>query len=95
MPAACPRDTTTTGARGPQPSGAPRAGRLVPRWGGPLDSRALVGARPRGGVPTDPDRAWDQPTITGGAAHDVPLLGFYLATRDGVFPLPEPLAAAS
>lgn len=56
----------------------------------------LVGrGRPRGGVPNDVDRAWHQQTIDSCAAHGVPLLGFYLATRDGVFPLPEPLTAAS
>ena len=51
--------------------------------------------RPRGGVPNDLDRAWHQQAIDSCAAHGVPLLGFYLATRDGVFPLPAPLAAAS
>ncbi len=56
----------------------------------------LVGrGRPRGGVPNDLDRAWHQQTIDSCTAHGVPLLGFYLATRDGVFPLPEPLAVAS
>lgn len=56
----------------------------------------LVGrGRPRGGVINDLDRAWHQQTIDSCAAHRVPLLGFYLATRDGVSSLPEPLAAAS
>ncbi|OFE16440.1 hypothetical protein BA895_19185 [Humibacillus sp. DSM 29435] len=65
---------------------------LVVERGGSL----LVGrGRPRGGVLNDVDRAWHQQAIDSCAAHDVPLLGFYLATRDGVFPLPEPLAAAS
>lgn len=65
---------------------------LVVERGGSL----LVGrGRPRGGIPNDLDRAWHQQTLDSCAAHDVPLLGFYLATRDGVFPLPEPLAAAS
>ncbi|HET7398970.1 MAG TPA: hypothetical protein VFJ94_10655 [Intrasporangium sp.] len=56
----------------------------------------LVGrGRPRGGVPNDLDRQWHQQAIDSCAAHGVRLLGFYLATRDGVFPLPEPLVAAS
>lgn len=51
--------------------------------------------RPRGAVPNDIDRAWHQKTIDMCAAHGVPLLGFYLATYEGVFALPEPLVAAS
>lgn len=51
--------------------------------------------RPRGRVPNDVDRAWHQQAIDSCAAHGVPLLGFYLATREGVFPLPEPLVSAS
>lgn len=56
----------------------------------------LIGrGRPRGGVPNDLDRAWHQQAIDSCAAKGVALLGFHLATRDGVFPLPEPMVAAS
>lgn len=57
----------------------------------------LIGrGRRRGSAPTDLDREWHQQAIESCAADGgVRLLGFYLATRDGVFPLPEPLSAAS
>ena len=56
----------------------------------------LIGrGRQRGTAPDDVDRAWHQLAIDRCAEHDVDLLGFYLATRDGVFRLPEPLTAAS
>ncbi len=65
---------------------------LVAQRGGSV----LIGrGRPRGGVPNDLDRQWHQQAIDSCAAHGVRLLGFYLATRDGVHPLPDPLAAAS
>ena len=51
--------------------------------------------RPGGGVPTDVDRAWHQQTLDSCRAHGVRLLGFHIATRDGVTALPEPLTAAS
>ena len=51
--------------------------------------------RPRGTVPDDIDRAWHQCAIDLCGEAGVPLLGFYLATGDGVFRLPEPLTAAS
>jgi hypothetical protein len=51
--------------------------------------------RPRGTRPCDADRAWHQLSIDRCAAHGVRLLGFYLATRDGIVRLPEPLTAAS
>lgn len=51
--------------------------------------------RPRGRVADDTDRAWHQRTIELCAEHGVRLLGFHVATRDGVFALPEPLIAAS
>lgn len=50
--------------------------------------------RPGGGVPTDTDRAWHQQSIDSCRAHGVRLLGFHVATRDGVTALPEPLTAA-
>ncbi len=57
----------------------------------------LIGrGRRRGSAPNDLDRAWHQQAIEScAAAGGVRLLGFYLATRDGVFPLPEPLSAVS
>jgi len=51
--------------------------------------------RPRGTRPTDADRAWHEEAIRGCRRHGVRLLGFYLATADGVFPLPEPLELVS
>ena len=65
---------------------------LVVERGGSL----LMGrGRPGGGVPTDVDRTWHQQTIDSCRAHGVPLLGFHVATRDGITALPEPLTAAS
>ena len=56
----------------------------------------LVGlGRRRGLVPTDADRAWHQSLIEACRRHGVRLLGFHLATPDGVCALPEPLDAAS
>ena len=56
----------------------------------------LVGrGRRRGTAPNDLDREWHQQAIDSCAAAGVRLLGFHLATRDGVFALPEPLSAAS
>jgi hypothetical protein len=51
--------------------------------------------RARGRRPADADRVWHQLTIDRCAAHGVRLLGFYLATGDGVHRLPDPLVAAS
>lgn len=56
----------------------------------------LVGrGRRRGVAPNDLDREWHQQAIDCCAAAGVRLLGFRLATRDGIFALPEPLSAAS
>ena len=56
----------------------------------------LIGrGRPRGTAPDDVDRWWHQTAIDWCADHGVGLLGFYLATRDGICRLPEPLTAAS
>jgi hypothetical protein len=56
----------------------------------------LVGrGRRRGIAPNDLDREWHQLAIDACAAAGVRLLGFHLATRDGVFALPEPLSAVS
>jgi hypothetical protein len=56
----------------------------------------LVGrGRRRGTAPNDLDREWHQQAIDSCAAAGVRLLGFHVATRDGVFTMPEPLTAAS
>lgn len=60
------------------------------------DGAVLVGrGRRRGLMPTDNDRAWHQETIAACTRHGVRLLGFYLASPDGVEGLPEPLTRAS
>ncbi|GAA2742389.1 hypothetical protein GCM10009868_12180 [Terrabacter aerolatus] len=60
------------------------------------DGSLLIGrGRAHGTAPTDVDRAWHELAIARCAAHDVGLLGFYLATGDGVFRLPDALSAAS
>ena len=48
--------------------------------------------RPVGRRPSDRDREWHQQAIDSCRAHGVPLLGFHLATHDGVFRLPDPLS---
>ena len=54
----------------------------------------LIGrGRSRGTMPDDVDRAWHQLAVDRCATHEVVLLGFYLATGDGVFRLPESLPA--
>ena len=56
----------------------------------------LIGrGRRSGSAPNDLDRAWHQQAIESCATGGVRLLGFHLATPHGVFPLPEPLSAAS
>ncbi|GAA2479642.1 hypothetical protein GCM10009858_16520 [Terrabacter carboxydivorans] len=65
---------------------------LVSESGGSV----LIGrGRARGAAPNDLDRAWHEMAIARCAEHEVALLGYYLATTDGVFRLPEPLSAAS
>ncbi len=60
------------------------------------DGAVLVGrGRRRGLVPTDTDRAWHQRVIEGCRTHGVRLLGYHVATPDGVLALPEPMTAAS
>ena len=55
----------------------------------------LVGrGRRGGGAPNDLDREWHQQAIDCCAASGVRLLGFHLATSEGVFALPGPLTAA-
>lgn len=69
---------------------------LVAEEGGSV----LVGrGRRRGLTPTDTDRRWHELTIAACARHGVRLLGYFLATSDGIVgmpdPLSEPLTAAS
>lgn len=54
----------------------------------------LVGrGRSRSLVPTDRDREWHQCTIDACHRHGARLLGFFLATPQGVEAMPEPLRA--
>lgn len=63
---------------------------------GEAHGAVLVGrGRRRGLLPTDNDRAWHQETVEACRRHGVRLLGFYLASPDGVEALPEPLTRAS
>lgn len=60
------------------------------------DGAVLVGrGRRRGLLPTDNDRAWHQETIEACRRHGVRLLGFFLASPDGVEAMPEPVSRAS
>lgn len=60
------------------------------------DGSVIIGrGRPRGTRPNDSDRGWHEQAIRSCREHGVRLLGFHLATGDGVFPLPEPLEQAS
>lgn len=60
------------------------------------DGSILIGrGRPHGTGPNDHDRAWHELAIAQCADHEVDLLGYYIATADGVFRLPEALSAAS
>ena len=63
---------------------------------GETNGSVVIGrGRPRGTRPTDSDRAWHEQAIQSCREHGVRLLGFHLATCDGVFALPEPLQHAS
>jgi hypothetical protein len=56
----------------------------------------LVGrGRRRGLVPSEDDRCWHRATIDACGRHGVRLLGFHLASPEGVVPVPHPLEAAS
>ena len=60
------------------------------------DGSVLIGrGRPQGSRPDDVDRACHQRAIELCAAHGVRLIGFHVATLEGVFAMPDPLAAAS
>ncbi|MDN5794860.1 MAG: hypothetical protein L0H79_03810 [Intrasporangium sp.] len=76
--------------------GVTRFLRLVLPLVAEIDGAVLLGrGRSRGLHADDTDRAWHQRTIDLCAEHGVRLLGFHVATRDGVFAMPEPLTAAS
>lgn len=63
---------------------------------GQMQGAILVGrGRRRGLLPSDLDRAWHQATIEACARYGVRLLGFHLASPDGVAALPSPLREAS
>jgi len=63
---------------------------------GEADGGLLVGrGRRRGLLPTDRDRRWHQATVDACSRHGVRLLGFHLASPEGVVPMPHPLEAAS
>jgi hypothetical protein len=63
---------------------------------GQANGSVIIGrGRPRGTRPTDSDRAWHEQAIHSCREHGVRLLGFHLATCDGVLALPEPLQHAS
>lgn len=68
---------------------------LLPMVGEAHGAILLGRGRRRGLTPTDNDRAWHQATIEACSRHQVRLLGFYLASPDGVEALPEPLSRAS
>ena len=59
------------------------------------DGAVLIGrGRRRGLAPSDTDRAWHQEALEACQRHGVRLLGFYLASPDGVESMPEPLPRA-
>ncbi len=58
-------------------------------------SLLVARGRARGTAADDVDRAWHHAAFDLCRAHGVRLLGFHVATADGVFRLPEPLTAAS
>ena len=68
---------------------------LLPMIGEDHGSVLVGRGRRRGLMPTDNDRAWHQETVEACRRHGVRLLGFYLASPDGVEALPEPLTRAS
>ena len=63
---------------------------------GEMQGSILVGrGRRRGLLASDLDRAWHQATIEACTRYGVRLLGFHLASPDGVAALPPPLSEAS
>jgi hypothetical protein len=68
---------------------------LLPMVGQAGGAILLGRGRRRGLMPTDADRAWHQATIEACDRHEVRLLGFYLASPDGVEALPAAISQAS
>ena len=68
---------------------------LLPMVGEDKGAVLIGRGRRRGLVPTDRDREWHQCAIDACRRHGVRLLGFHLATPQGVEGLPEPLSRAS
>jgi hypothetical protein len=68
---------------------------LLPMVGEDNGSVLVGRGRRRGLSPTDHDRAWHQEAIEACQRHGVRLLGFFVATPEGVEALPEPLGRAS
>lgn len=68
---------------------------LLPMVGETGGAILVARGRRRGVTPTDHDRGWHQETIEACARHGVRLLGFYLASPDGIEAMPEPITQAS
>ncbi|NYG05752.1 hypothetical protein BJ986_000239 [Phycicoccus badiiscoriae] len=68
---------------------------LLPMVGETGGAILVARGRRRGVMPTDHDRGWHQETIEACARHGVRLLGFYLASPDGIEAMPEPISQAS
>lgn len=66
---------------------------LLPLVQAERGSVLIARGRRRGLVPTDHDREWHQLAIDACARHGVRLLGYHLATPDGVEDLPRPIDA--
>lgn len=62
---------------------------LLPTVGKEHGAVLIARGRRRGTLPTDDDRAWHQTAIDACSQHSVRLLGFYLATPDGISELPS------
>ena len=67
---------------------------VLPLVGESRGSLLVARGRPHGSVGDDIDRVWHQAAIDLCGAHGVRLLGFHVATGDGVFRLPDPLTSA-
>lgn len=62
---------------------------LVGEFADRLGGVVVAVGRPRGAVPDDEARAWHEAAIASCSAHDVPLLGTYLATAHGIAQMPR------
>lgn len=68
---------------------------LLPMIGEDHGSVLVGRGRRRGVTPTDNDREWHQEALEACQRHGVRLLGFHLASPDGIEALPAPLTKAS